>query len=338
MKARASLIVFDMDGVLIDVSRSYREVVRQTARWFFTGAKAAENLPDPLFSLSELAAVKNSGGLNNDWELTRLVLGLLVSRIDLPAFQQHPDPWSQYRENISRLDVSALVRYMETSTHPLLQLLKEVGKTPHPFVNLFFRHDIGQGNIIKQIFQELYLGKDRFESTYSISAETHQASGYITRETLLIGRSTLDDWSKQHVLAIATGRPRAEAEYSLDRFGLRPYFSVVLTLDDCLREEQKRRRTEAQPVSLSKPHPYMLETASARVGQETDRLYYIGDMPDDMIAASRANPPYKGIGLLLSAPDKAGLREEMRRVGADYIVDGFEEVNAVLGSDSTESG
>ncbi|TET77606.1 MAG: TIGR01548 family HAD-type hydrolase, partial [Candidatus Heimdallarchaeota archaeon] len=32
------LIVFDMDGVIIDVSKSYRDTIRQTARLFFKGA------------------------------------------------------------------------------------------------------------------------------------------------------------------------------------------------------------------------------------------------------------------------------------------------------------
>jgi len=48
MKSKA-LIVFDMDGVIIDVSRSYRDTVRQTARLFFKGAESWKDLPDPLF-------------------------------------------------------------------------------------------------------------------------------------------------------------------------------------------------------------------------------------------------------------------------------------------------
>ncbi|MEE8399805.1 MAG: HAD hydrolase-like protein [Desulfobacterales bacterium] len=334
MKAPPSLIVFDMDGVLIDVSRSYRDVVRQTSRRFFDGATSAEELPEPLFSLSELAAVKQSGGLNNDWELTRLVLSLLISRVKLPVFKHHSDPWSQYREHIGRMDVLELGQHLKTSSRPLLQLLEEVGKTPHPFVDHFYRKDIGQGNIIKQMFQEIYLGSDRFETTYPVPVEMRRNSGYITRETLLIDRSTLEELSKQHTLAIATGRPRAEADYPLDHFGLRPYFSVVLTLDDCVREERRRQNAAGDPpVSLSKPHPYMLEAAFARAGGKKQRSYYIGDMPDDMIAASRANPPYRGIGLLLSAPDKAGLRQDLLRAGADYIIDGFDEVNALLAAD-----
>ena len=58
------LIVFDMDGVLIDVSRSYREAVRKTARLFLQGAKGGEKLPDPLFPLDDLDRLKQTGGLD----------------------------------------------------------------------------------------------------------------------------------------------------------------------------------------------------------------------------------------------------------------------------------
>ena len=73
-----NLVAFDMDGVIIDVSGSYRDVVRQTARLFFRPARASEKLPQPLFELSDLAAVKQSGGLNNDWDLTFVVINLLA--------------------------------------------------------------------------------------------------------------------------------------------------------------------------------------------------------------------------------------------------------------------
>ena len=51
-KKTKNLIVFDMDGVIVDVSESYRDTVRQTARLFFKGAPDWDSLPDPLFSLA----------------------------------------------------------------------------------------------------------------------------------------------------------------------------------------------------------------------------------------------------------------------------------------------
>ena len=92
-KKSQNVIVFDMDGVIIDVSASYRDAVRQTARLFFQGAQSWEKLPDPLFSLVELASIKQNGGLNNDWDLTALVIDLLSSLVKKPGPNKGSDNW-----------------------------------------------------------------------------------------------------------------------------------------------------------------------------------------------------------------------------------------------------
>lgn len=56
----ANLIVFDMDGVLVDVSESYREAIRRTV-FNFTGRE---------LSRAEIQDLKNQGGWNNDWEVS----------------------------------------------------------------------------------------------------------------------------------------------------------------------------------------------------------------------------------------------------------------------------
>ena len=53
---RQRLIVFDMDGVLVDVTDSYRETIRDTVRQF-TGISITH---------TEIQAAKNRGGSNND--------------------------------------------------------------------------------------------------------------------------------------------------------------------------------------------------------------------------------------------------------------------------------
>ena len=106
-----NLIVFDMDGVIVDVSRSYREAVRQTARLFFNGISSGKDLPDPLFSLADLASVKQAGGLNNDWELTYHVLSLLMTKIDTPAESPQLDEWACHANLMPRCDAKALSAY-----------------------------------------------------------------------------------------------------------------------------------------------------------------------------------------------------------------------------------
>jgi phosphoglycolate phosphatase-like HAD superfamily hydrolase len=325
-----SLIVFDMDGVIIDVSRSYRDTVRQTARLFFKGAVSWQDLPDPLFTLVDLAEVKQSGGLNNDWDLTFLVINLLSTFIKQPADNNEPDPWTRYRTTVSRCNVADLARFLTSSIRPITTLFKKNGHIRYEWISDFYVGDVGSGNIIKQIFQEIYLGKDLFESTYGFRSQAYTNEGYINREKCLIKRSVLEDLSNNHILAIATGRPMAEADYPLDLFDLRKYFTHTYTLDDCIKEEQKIKHTENKTASLSKPHPFMLDAIYEQQKDKTLTCYYLGDMPDDMIAASRSRAKFTGIGILIASSDKGVLKKNLLRAGADYVIDDFDELETIV--------
>ena len=332
MKTRP-LIVFDMDGVIIDVSRSYRDTVRQTARLFFKGAQSWENLPDPLFPLSDLSRIKQSGGLNNDWDLTCLVINFLFSLIKKPEIHEETDTWLRYKKTITRLDVTELSQFLKSTRKPLTTLFKQKGKPNHEFIMSLYKGDVGSGNIIKQIFQEIYLGKDLFESTYGIHEKVYSGEGFINREKLLVKRSSLEGLSKNNILAIATGRPKAEADYPLDFFGLKKYFEIILALDDCIREEKRILKKNGKNVSLSKPNPYMLDAIAEIKKNEASLFYYVGDMPDDMEAASRSKAGFKGVGVLYSAPDTDTLKRELARAGAEYIIEDFEELKGIIGQE-----
>ena len=60
---KTQLLVFDMDGVLVEVSESYRETIVQTVK-IFTGQTITREL---------IQEYKNRGGYNNDWVLSRKV-------------------------------------------------------------------------------------------------------------------------------------------------------------------------------------------------------------------------------------------------------------------------
>jgi HAD superfamily phosphatase len=58
-----AIIVFDMDGVLTEVSESYREAIVQTVE-HFTGQRITRDL---------IQEYKNRGGWNNDWALSQQI-------------------------------------------------------------------------------------------------------------------------------------------------------------------------------------------------------------------------------------------------------------------------
>jgi len=333
-KARPrALIVFDMDGVIIDVSGSYRNAVRQTARLFFKGADSWKSLPDPLFSHADLSRVKQTGGLNNDWDLTFLIINLLFTLVKRPSEYLDSDPWTTYKKAIKSCNVINLVQFLNDEKNPVSNLLEKNGRIAHDFIASLYTGDVGSGNIIKQIFQEIYLGKELFESTYGIRSKVYHEKGFINRETLLIDKSILESLSRNNILAIATGRPRIEADYPLDFFDLRKFFSWILTLDDCLEEEQKIFEQERKKVDLSKPNPYMLDAIETVPKNRVSKYYYIGDMPDDMMAASRSRAGFVGIGVLKSSSEKASLRRDLEAAGAHYIIEDFDELVKIVESD-----
>ena len=105
---------------------------------------------------------------------------------------------------------------------------------------------------------------------------------------------------------------------------------MVLTLYDCVREEKRIFEEEGRAVSLSKPDPFMLDAIAEGYRNAVNGFFYIGDMPDDMLAAARSRFNFKSIGILISAADKSSLKKNLQRAGADYIVEDFKSLRKIV--------
>ncbi len=319
-----------MDGVLIDVSRSYREAVRKTARLFVQGARGFEKLPDPLFSLVDLARLKQTGGLNNDWDLTSQVLSLLFALIKAPIDPATSGTCFCDKSGIKACDVSDLANFLRNSPSPLMELFIGYGRRRDAFIAEWCKGDVGTGNIVKQIFQEIYLGRALFSEIYGFEPQFWKMGGLIDEERLLIDSAILKRLAGEHFLAIATGRPRVEADYPLAHFTIREYFQLVISLDDCTLEEEKIFKERGERVSLSKPNPFMLDLILRRSGRDFLQCYYLGDTPDDMLAARSSQTGYRGLGVVLSSPDQVNLRNELIKAGADHVIDDYSDLSKML--------
>ena len=58
------LLIFDMDGVLVEVSESYRETIQQTVQHFTGNRVDRETIQE----------WKNQGGWNDDWALSHALI------------------------------------------------------------------------------------------------------------------------------------------------------------------------------------------------------------------------------------------------------------------------
>lgn len=175
--------------------------------------------------------------------------------------------------------------------------------------------DAATTDLVQRIFSEVYLGADLFAEGYGYPARFQTGTGLIDTEKLLISRAKLAALGGYARLGIATGRTRFEMAHPMGRFDLISLFDAVATMTDALEAQAP------DGESLLKPHPFLLQRAADALDPTgTLPAAYVGDAPDDIMAARRADMagprPWIAIGIA-STPDQA---DHYRSLGADLIV------------------
>ena len=183
--------------------------------------------------------------------------------------------------------------------------------------------------MIKQMFEEIYLGQELFEATYGLKPQYCFQDGLILKEKLFIPKEMLQKLAAGNKLAIATGRPRSEALYPLEKHGL-DMFSTIVSFDECDAEEKRILEKTGCQVSLGKPDPFMLDTIASLYPQ-AEKLYYFGDVVDDMKAAKRSRYPFIAVGIAYSAPDRNAAAQKLKECGADILINSPDELADIFG-------
>ncbi len=212
-------VLFDMDGVLVDVSRSYRLAIARTID-HFSGKE---------LTAADIQGYKDKGGFNNDWRLTH-------------------------------------------------QALRDLGV------------DVPYDGVVR-VFQQLYLGEGY--------------DGLIGNERWLLHESVAARLGAKYALGVVTGRPRAEAEWTLQRAGMRHRFGAVITMDDLPPERQK-------------PCPDGLLLALAQLNATGG--WYLGDSIDDMAAAKGANLVPVGVVQFGSEKEQEVRKRLLLAHGAEQVL------------------
>lgn len=87
------VVIFDVDGVLIDVTKSYHNAIKDTVDYF-----SNKNTP-----LNELLDIKLTFGINNDWDASIAGIIYALSYKDLNTFKEIFKPYSQKLEDFYKL-------------------------------------------------------------------------------------------------------------------------------------------------------------------------------------------------------------------------------------------
>ena len=145
-------------------------------------------------------------------------------------------------------------------------------------------------------------------------------NGFINDEPPLIANTTLEMLRQRGlILGIVTGRPNAEARWTLERLGWQAYFPLLIA------REQYGRRCKPDPFPLL--HALgILQAAGHHIRPE--HAVYIGDTVDDMIAARAAG--MWAIGIVPPYLDRVEQSALLSERGAHLVLDSLDRMPAVL--------
>ncbi len=339
------ILIFDMDGVLIDVSMSYRKAIERTIRLYLRTCLGFKYLNGNLIEGKDISLFKSVKGFNSDWDLTSGLLLYLLSLSPLPQdlkrirpssiedlishLKRESSPFSSGKKNpFKRKHLSDFLKKVESKGGGLTGVRKVLEGGWEGWV--YGSGDLNRENLIQRIFQEVYLG-EKFYIHYHLQPLLYKGKGYYRKEKLLIPRNILSSLRKRVRLVIASGRTRFEAELALKRFRISNLFDAVITLDDCEKEEKRILQFKGKRVKCSKPSPYPILRAAGEIALHRPKCGYVGDVVDDILAARGAKKELEVLAIgFISHPEERHMRESLIKAGADLIIENPKDLLQLL--------
>ena len=350
--AEVDVIVFDCDGVLLDVRESYGKAVAWIMSALveaFTGVK----LPETLFDERLSFAYKRTGGMNNDWDLTyALVMRVLASSPEAAEIEGLAQRSLEIDDMLQRLRFIEENRVeagipMDGLYEELLSFatglddsgVESVDAQLLPSmkgVKQALAHPGGVGeSIVSTIFEEVFSGAALFEETFGVPARfTDAQTGYVENEMVVVTDETLDQLEEiigGARFGVASGSLANTARHALgaalERF--RPEAQVWH--DDIDQAEAATGRR-----GLGKPNPYPL-TRSAEPYQPITRALYAGDTVADMLTAERAGDRYLFAGVYGCVAASVEARQAFLEYGCDVVAHSVNDLPTILRAARSEA-
>jgi HAD superfamily hydrolase (TIGR01549 family) len=343
--AEVDVIVFDCDGVLLDVRDSYSKTVAWTASTLveaFTGAR----LPEALFDERLNFAYKRTGGMNSDWNLTyALVMKTLASSPDAAEID------GLAKRSLDIEDMSRRLSFIEENRveagipfdglyDDLLSFASKLDESgvesvdtelmpPMRGVKQALCHPGGVGeSVVSTMFEEVFSGAALFEEAFGVPARFKGVqTGFVENEKVVVTDETLDQLEEiigGNRFGVASGSPANTARYALgaalDRFSP----DAQAWLDDVEEAEEATGRR-----GLGKPNPYLL-TRSAESYQPIKRALYVGDTVADMLMAEKAGDRYLFAGVYGCVAASEEARQAFLKGGCDVVAHSVNDLPTVL--------
>ena len=251
-------IVFDCDGVLIDVTKSYDQTIIKTTRYVLENFAKINDSINIDFKIID--GFKSTGGFNDEVDLTYAAIISLVA-----AKKLEKDQISFIFDVIKNSDSSGI-----TSVEKYLENQIDISDIKKQLSYPGMHHE----NPLYQIFDQLFYGPKLYQKLFKNSSKFSEP-GLIEQDDVILNDLLIEKLQKKFdsKIALVTGRGKKSTSYSLkellEKFNLKN--SVFL-------EDESRELAKPNPQSL-------LDVIKGMNGIST---LFVGDSMEDFIMAKKA--------------------------------------------------
>ncbi|SDC32052.1 Phosphoglycolate phosphatase, HAD superfamily [Melghirimyces thermohalophilus] len=369
-------ILFDVDGVLLSEKRCFDSTCLSVWELLYSpqalGLAGDRFDPEPddetiervrqeIFDQEQILHWLKANGVNSNWDMVSLLFGFQLQELLKEQMKKRPE-WvtAVLKKPVDRKAlqrIGDMIRDEEPAFTPRFGELRErlkdasadggdlsgqVNRLAEEWSGVrtdVFTHGGPLWQLGREVYQEWYLGRERFESQEKKAAVHPEKKGFLEQEIPLVEPeaigSMLKELAKHGItLGIGTGRPALETEVPLTALGLWDLFHTdrIATASD-VRAAEKIYPDQAP---LGKPHPFTyLKAYFGRGSSDTksvaarlpltggDRILIVGDSVADLMAARRMGCRFAAV---LTGPTGQEARGKFEELEADYILDDVTEV------------
>ena len=252
-------IIFDCDGVLIDITESYDLTIIKTTKYVLENFS---NISNSIQIDSKIIdGFKSTGGFNDEVDLAYASIITLVA-----AKKLQRDQTELIFEVIKNCDTSGIL-----SAEKYIEKFTEIDELKNKLSYPGTHHD----NPLYKIFDQLFYGPELYEKLFKIKSKFVE-SGLIENDMVIVNDSLILKLKTKFSskISIVTGRGKESVRYSLKNL-----LEQFDTDNSAFLEDEPREMAKPNPVSL----------IQAIKGMKSNSIVYVGDSMEDLIMAKKAS-------------------------------------------------
>ncbi len=251
-------LIFDCDGVLIDIKKSYDQTINATTKYVLENFAGITDSIDIDFKIID--GFKSTGGFNDEVDLT---YASILSLVAAKKLKQDP---TEFIFSVIKNSDSTGIKSVENFLKKQTDISEIIKKLSYPSSH--------SENILYQIFDQLFYGPELYSKLFKTISKFSEP-GLIENDQVIFNDELSKKLQKKFGLQISmvTGRGKQSVSYSLKHLLEKFDLKNSVFLEDEARE-------------LAKPNPQSLVNSIS--GMNSKSCLYVGDSMEDFIMAKKA--------------------------------------------------